>query len=99
MPYFQLNVMCYLDSGYKTFQPVIKQVILYRVFCDLCGKLFDNEEKPLRMNECHLYTSVKRAEIGIQVAGWKVMHNMPASVPRIICPRCFKDAEKLMHND
>ena len=55
----------------------IKPVTLYRVHCDTCGKLFDNEEPKLRMNECHLYTSIKRAEIGIRVAGWVVLPRCP----------------------
>ncbi|MCK5341993.1 MAG: hypothetical protein KAR20_01235 [Candidatus Heimdallarchaeota archaeon] len=67
---------------------MIKQVTLYQVFCDVCGKLFDNEEVPLRMNECHLYTSVARAEMGIQVAGWVVMHKLPNLMPRILCTKC-----------
>lgn len=78
---------------------MIKQVILYQVFCDLCGRLFDNEEPPLRMNECHLYTGVGRAEIGIQRAGWIVMHNQQDVVPRIACPRCKIEAEKFMQDD
>ncbi len=67
---------------------MIKPVTLYQVFCDTCGKLFDNEEPKLRMNECHLYTSVKRAEIGIRVAGWVIMHNLPNLSPRILCTDC-----------
>lgn len=77
---------------------MIKSVKLYQVFCDLCGKLFDNEEKPLRMNECHLYTSIKRAEIGIQVAGWVVIHNIPNTNPRIICKSCNEKSNKYIQN-
>jgi hypothetical protein len=75
---------------------MIKQVVYFRVFCDICGKLFDNEEEPLRMNECHLYTSVRRAEIGIQKVGWQVMHNQPNVLPRVCCPKCKKDAENYL---
>ena len=66
----------------------IKPVTLYQVFCDKCGKLFDNEEPPLRMNECHLYTSIARAEIGIRVAGWVVLSPIPNVSPRILCTEC-----------
>ena len=71
---------------------------MFQVFCDGCGKLFDNEEKPLRMNECHLYTSFRRAEIGIQAVGWKVMHNQPNAPPRIFCLHCNSEAERIMKN-
>jgi hypothetical protein len=74
---------------------MIKQVILYQVFCDMCGKLFDDGKPPLRNNEGHFYTSVRRAEIGIQIFGWVVMHNIKELQPRIVCPRCAKEAEKL----
>ena len=66
----------------------IKPVTLYQVFCDECGKLFDNEEPKLRMNECHLYTSIKRAEVGIRVAGWVVLPLMPNASPGILCTKC-----------
>lgn len=75
---------------------MIKAVTMYQVFCDACGKLFDNEEKPLRMNECHLYTSVKRAEIGIQKVGWKILHNQPNSLPHVICKKCNLESEGIM---
>jgi hypothetical protein len=73
---------------------MIKKVTLYQVFCDGCGKLFDNEEPKLRMNETHLYTSLRRAEIGIQRAGWIVMHNHPNSNPRIYCKSCNEKFQK-----
>lgn len=77
---------------------MIKAVTMYLVFCDLCGKLFDNEETPLRMNECHLYTGIGRAEIGIQKVGWKVLHNQPNSLPRVICKTCDQAAQQTMKN-
>ena len=66
----------------------IAAVRLYRVNCDICGKLFDNEEKPLRENEVHLYTTVPRAKEGIQIAGWVVVPN-PPHYARIFCKSCY----------
>lgn len=70
----------------------ITKIVLYRVHCDGCGMLFANEEPPLRHNENHLYTTYERAEIGIQPAGWVVLHNRRELTPRIVCPRCAKEA-------
>ena len=75
---------------------MIKKVVLFQVYCDLCGKLFDNEEPKLRMNECHLYTSVRRAEIGIEKAGWRVLHNQRGYTPREVCTDCKQEAANYM---
>ena len=75
---------------------MIKQVQLYQVYCDGCGKLFDNEEEPLRMNETHLYTSIKRALVGIQVVGWAVFRNLEEDTRYISCPKCAKNVKPIM---
>jgi hypothetical protein len=75
---------------------MIKPVTVYMVYCDGCGKLFDNEEPPMRMNEAHMYTSVKRAMIGIQVVGWAVFRNLEDNTKYIACPKCAKNVKPIM---
>jgi hypothetical protein len=77
---------------------MIDSVLLFKVICDSCGKVFTNEKPVHKPNEFHLYTSREIAEAGIQKVGWIVIENINNMQPRIMCKRCKKISDKLAEN-